>query len=625
MRTREAVCLLFALALIGCEPPPDVSRMQLSFRLLPEASGCRPSTDVDVLRLSALGDFSARDEHIEDLRPAESLSAIDRFPFDTRVLSVDARLPAASWGGGVRRVDEGPAAVLLLPFGVGCPLGDEALAPAPGAAVTATGDGGLLIAGGLIDEDGMRVASRHIALLPPGATAAVVESAGLDDPREGATATATGSRVLIAGGALGASGPAYDTFELFDLGAGGIVGTGTMTRRRRDHGATRLPDGTVLLVGGVSSRDGADDTRSASSSAERVDLRAGLATAVGDLPVPRTQPTVVTLDDGTVLVIGGFGAPGGFLNEVLTFDPASNTFSSAFTPDAVALTTSPCRPRAIPLTGARAVLFGDAIEGCRLAPGVTILRRLPPYLAGGVRVSRVDIDLSAMGVPDLTGVAAAPLPDGRFLLTGRATEAPFVRSYVVDPGTSRATLTPTSAQPFAAHELHALADGAVAGLDESGATLRRDLLTTPFDQPPNTLLAGFTDGVAFDLAVHWARDGARFVALVDEARLDVPTLSFTDVEVELEIDGPGELLLTREVSAPLRVNVLSASAGPPLCEVARVPGAPVLVQRRDDTLTISAGAEERQCAVVLTDRVGIAVRAKAGTAITRLGIRRLDP
>lgn len=604
--------------------------MQLTFRLMPEASGCRPPAEVDVLRLSALGDFSAQDEHIEDLRPGEAsssaVSPIERFPFETRLLTVDARAAATSWGGGVRPVGEGPADVLLLPFGVACPLSDEALRPAAGAAITATRDGGLLVAGGLVDEGGMRFADRRIALLPPGATEAVVLSAGLDDPREAATATASGTRVLIAGGALGASGPAYDTFELFDLGSRAIVGTGTMTRRRRDHGATRLPDGSVLLVGGVSSRDGPDDTRSASSSAERVDVgRGGVATAVGELPFPRTQSTLVTLDDGTVLVIGGFGAPGGFLNEVLSFDAVTETFSSALTPAGLPLTTSPCRPEALPLAGARAILYGDAIEGCRLPPGVTVLRRLPPYLAGAIRVERIDLDLSAMGVVDLLGVAAAPLPDGRFLLTGRATEAPRVRSYVIDPGTATATPTPERARPFAPGELYALGDGTLVGLDEASVTLRRDVLTTPFDQPPNTLLAGFTDGIAFDVAEHWARDGARFVAWVNDARLDVAGLSFADVEIELAMDGPGELLLTREMTAPLRINVLSTSVGPPLCEVERIADAPVRVQRRGDTVTISAGGPERSCAVTLTDRVGVAVRADAGTAVSRLGIRRLDP
>ena len=101
---------------------------------------------------------------------------------------------------------------------------------------------------------------------------------------------------------------------------------GRLTKARFDHSATLLDDGTVLVVGGFAF-DG-DGGGQAFAAAELYDPVSQRFTSVGPLDQPRWQHTSTLLDDGTVLVVGGVGADAEPLASAELYDPVSQRFTT---------------------------------------------------------------------------------------------------------------------------------------------------------------------------------------------------------------------------------------------------------------------------------------------------------
>ncbi len=127
------------------------------------------------------------------------------------------------------------------------------------------------------------------------------------------------SDVLVAGG------PGHADAELYDPVTGTYTPTGDMSELRSFHTATRLTDGRVLFVGG--SRFGG--VGSDLGSAEIYDPDSKTFSPTGSLTVPRQQHTATLLDDGRVLVTGGYGSDP-FVAGLATaeiYDPSNGTFT----------------------------------------------------------------------------------------------------------------------------------------------------------------------------------------------------------------------------------------------------------------------------------------------------------
>ena len=141
-------------------------------------------------------------------------------------------------------------------------------------------------------------------------------SAELYDPRSGTwtatgamiharwDATATllpDGTVLVAGDGEGAT-----SAELYDPRSGTWTATRAMTQGRHSHlTATLLPDGTVLVAGGHSGNVYLDHQELL--SAELYDPVSRRWTATASMATPRRSHTATLLPDGTVLVVGGVG------------------------------------------------------------------------------------------------------------------------------------------------------------------------------------------------------------------------------------------------------------------------------------------------------------------------------
>jgi hypothetical protein len=158
-------------------------------------------------------------------------------------------------------------------------------------------------------------------------------SGSLNQARERNTMTLLSSgKVLVAGGRIftGNGFSALSSAELFDpqanQGVGAFTTIGNMNSPRDFPTATLLSDGTVLLVGGFISYQ----TNLSASSAEIFNAATNSFTLTGSMSTPRTHHTASLLPDGTVLVAGGVpnsinGTPSKSTAEI--YSPVTGTFS----------------------------------------------------------------------------------------------------------------------------------------------------------------------------------------------------------------------------------------------------------------------------------------------------------
>ena len=143
-----------------------------------------------------------------------------------------------------------------------------------------------------------------------------------------ATRLQTG-KVLIAGGF---HSPEYlATTELFDPATNSFQSSGSMAEARRQHTATLLNNGKVLIAGGFSQGLSGAITR---SSAELYDPATGTFSSAGNMSTGRRDHTASLLNDGRVLIAGGeifcptgCGGPNAFATAEF-YDPATNAFSA---------------------------------------------------------------------------------------------------------------------------------------------------------------------------------------------------------------------------------------------------------------------------------------------------------
>jgi hypothetical protein len=124
-------------------------------------------------------------------------------------------------------------------------------------------------------------------------------------------------KVLIAGGANNndplREGGIMNSAELYDPATGKFTATGSMNFERVGHTATLLPDGRVLIIGGVANNG------EAVAHAEVYNPDAATFAKVGRLIDPRVSPTSTLMENGEVLIAGG---------EVLITQGPGNDFAS---------------------------------------------------------------------------------------------------------------------------------------------------------------------------------------------------------------------------------------------------------------------------------------------------------
>jgi Bacterial Ig-like domain (group 2)/Kelch motif/Galactose oxidase, central domain len=130
--------------------------------------------------------------------------------------------------------------------------------------------------------------------------------------------------VLVAGGGnADQSSPALTSAEIYNPATGAWTVTGSMSTARQDHTATLLPNGTVLVAGGVYYYGLAP-----LASAEIYNPATGAWTVTGSMSTARWLHTATLLPNGTVLVAGGDTRFGNPVNSPEIYDPATGTWTA---------------------------------------------------------------------------------------------------------------------------------------------------------------------------------------------------------------------------------------------------------------------------------------------------------
>jgi hypothetical protein len=230
--------------------------------------------------------------------------------FHTATLLGDGRVLVT--GGDDRYTNTYDTAEIFDPSaGVFTPTGNMLYARS-GHTATLLADGKVLLAGGYGGNGTYPLAAE---LFDPG-TGLFTATGPMTITRVGRpTATLlSDGRVLIAGGGTTAGAVAL-TAELFDPVAGTFTPTGSMSAA---HGiATLLKTGQVLMTGG------------GTATAELFDPKTGTFAPAGSMGTMLGGATATLLPNGKVLVTGGLDASNLEVATAEVFDPASATFSAA--------------------------------------------------------------------------------------------------------------------------------------------------------------------------------------------------------------------------------------------------------------------------------------------------------
>jgi N-acetylneuraminic acid mutarotase len=143
-----------------------------------------------------------------------------------------------------------------------------------------------------------------------------------------ATLLPTG-KVLVAGG-VDAHGVATATAELFDPIANRWSVAAPMSTGRTEHTATVLNDGRVLVVGGFHEKDPLGETL---NNAEIYDPQHNRWTPAASMTFRRARHTATLLPDGRVLVLGGVSSTSDLIGWTLPdvgelYDPRADRWST---------------------------------------------------------------------------------------------------------------------------------------------------------------------------------------------------------------------------------------------------------------------------------------------------------
>ena len=211
---------------------------------------------------------------------------------------------------------------------------------------------------------------------------------------------------MIAGG-QNEDGTLLNIGLLYDPRTDTLEATGPLNTPRKNHSATRLQDGRVLIVGG-------EDREDRLSTVEIFDPATNTWTKKAALSTPRIFHSASLLADGRVLVVGGSNFDTGPMDLVEIYDPAVGTWQAG---QSLKHARS---DHSATVLGSGAVLVVGGLG--RLGPRQSIEAEARD-LATGETVVVSDLDITALGTlgfVELYDPVAAAWREGAALQTPRS-------------------------------------------------------------------------------------------------------------------------------------------------------------------------------------------------------------
>lgn len=248
-------------------------------------------------------------------------------PPDPAFSGVTAYAQALTLGGATTLVDEiSDAARLVFSLpGENHRTTGDAVQPRRGHTASELGGGQVWIAGGTLTGTATPLASWE--LFDPQRQSFEGGSGPLPEARTRHTATPLlDGRVLLVGG-VNAAGIALGTTVLFDPATGQAL-AGPTTLARVHHSATRLADGRVLVVGGATRSNLGSPVGYPTSFLFPAALQSRIFDPATNswspgpvLPQARVGHRAAPLPDGRILIAGGVGTAGQTLATCMLFNP----------------------------------------------------------------------------------------------------------------------------------------------------------------------------------------------------------------------------------------------------------------------------------------------------------------
>lgn len=288
------------LGLVGCEPGPEIV----------EFSADQPSYFIGD-KASLTVRFSGGTGRIDpDIGPVQAGATVQTAALDG---PKELRLVVESAGVSVTRSLRLPVHYRDSYRTLSAPFSSR------GHTASLTGSGSVLLIGG---SRGQNAVSTSIDRFDPRSNT-LLRIGNLSIGREGHRAVRLNSgRILVTGGI---SGLPVTTAELVDERTGAVSATGSPRVQRVSHTATRIGNDRVLITGGYSSGEGV--VLGISRSAEIWDPATNQFRLLGaTMKVARAGHSATVLPDGRVLIVGGL-SPDANYSFAEVFDPATETFS----------------------------------------------------------------------------------------------------------------------------------------------------------------------------------------------------------------------------------------------------------------------------------------------------------
>jgi hypothetical protein len=633
-RTLILPLLVLGVGIAACAREPNVEERAV-YVYSPRACPVAQSTAYSVLY--AGGDFQPSQENapIARLFLSDVGRAMTAFPEATRSIVVDVSQQrpeqegeALRWWGFAEVPKAGPVNVLVWPVRETCDLTRNVDVRA-GSTLAVFGRH-LMVAGGTRDDGSNPltfVGDLSTGILEGLDLGLLVKRTRPSITPFRADSEELPSAALVAGGE-DAAGEPLDNAEIYvpKVGAAGDLGDFDRTSvrfadARKDHGAVVLASGATALIGGTG-RNGKP-----LRSIEVIDpvSRQSRSDGLRQLAIARTNPAVLRLANGEIMVAGGTDAQGG-VKAIEWFPPdlrADSKLTSVKRP--ADLVTG--RERAIvplPAGGALAVVAPEDKNATNFQTVFVISSE--GGIEPGIPVDPAELD----SVRLFDGAGGAPvLWTGKRWLRWQPWYGAFEAITDAPPSGPSTTAIASGDSGLALWLEERTAEGQPVGMYVAGW---RFAARPRFDAVNSALLVDTSVGLVPDRIPGVGRsvsfDPARGLVLGTGAAVFVPDLTFADFRVELDIvSAAPEIVLRPEGSSGVRrigtagdVELLPELAiGGAACAFGGSATKTLAVERRGkEVRVILDGREERTCPAELdaSGRVSLGLRGAGGTAST---------